>query len=239
MKIQSKIMDLLERAFALEKELVSSLSQEERRVIGERERWSIKDQIAHCSAWKERLAKNLSMALKGVVPPRDEDYEQVNHDIFEKNREKTWDEVCAYSERIHHELKEVVVSIPEIRFSEGELLPWQSGRELWKLVVGTGYTHPLTHFSQVYIEKNDMELALEVQEEMAKALSELDESPSWSGVNQYNLACFYSLAGQKAKAIDGLREALQLNPELTDWSKQDPDFDPIRNDPEYLSLYDD
>ena len=82
-----------------------------------------------------------------------------------------------------------------------------------------------------------METGLEIQEEMATALSELDDSPSWLGVNKYNLACFYSLSGQKDKAIQGLKDALHLNSELTDWSKQDPDFDPIRNEPEYLALY--
>jgi hypothetical protein len=96
----------------------------------------------------------------------------------------------------------------------------------------------LTHFSQAYIEKDSMGLALEIQEEMAEALSGLDDSPSWMGVIRYNLACSYSLSGQKEKAIHGLKEALLLNSELTDWSKQDPDFDPIRKEPEYLAIYD-
>jgi tetratricopeptide (TPR) repeat protein len=238
MKIQSRILDLLERAYELEQELVSTLTEEERAVIGKPERWSVKDQIAHCAAWNERLAKNISTALQGVTPSREEDYEQVNQEIFETNRAKVWGEIMDYSKAVNRELIEVVHSIPEISFSEGELLPWQSGRELWKLIIGTSYNHPLTHFSQAYIEKDNMDLALKVQEEMAGALLELDDSPSWLGVSKYNLACFYSLSGQKEKAISGLKESLHLNPELIDWSKQDPDFDPIRKEPEYLAIYD-
>jgi len=237
MEIKTKLIDLVERTSELERGLVSTLTDEERATIGEPERWSIKDQIAHCAAWNERLAKNISAALQGITPSREEDYEQVNSEIFEENREKAWEAVEAYSEGVYRELIEGVRSIPEKNFSGGELLPWQSGRELWKLVVGTSYTHPLTHFSQAYIEKGRMELALEIQEEMGRSLSELDDSPSWLGVSQYNLACFYSLSGQKEKAISGLRESLRLNSELTDWSKQDPDFDSIREEPEYLAIY--
>jgi hypothetical protein len=73
---------------------------------------------------------------------------------------------------------------------------------------------------------------------MRKVLMALDESPSWQGVAVYNLACFYALAGEKEQSISNLKEALRLNPALTDWSKQDPDFDSIREDSEYSAIYD-
>ena len=55
-----------------------------------------------------------------------------------------------------------------------------------------------------------------------------DNSPTWHGVVQYNLACQYALLGQPESAIHALRQALQLNPDLLEWSKQDPDLDSIR-----------
>jgi hypothetical protein len=54
---------------------------------------------------------------------------------------------------------------------------------------------------------------------------------------RYNLACHYALSGQKERAISGLREALTLNPDLTEWSKQDPDFVPLRQEAGYQALY--
>ncbi len=54
---------------------------------------------------------------------------------------------------------------------------------------------------------------------------------------KYNLACQYSLLGTTAEAIRELQEALTLNPGLTDWSKQDPDLDAIRDEPEYQAIY--
>jgi len=54
---------------------------------------------------------------------------------------------------------------------------------------------------------------------------------------RYNLACCYALAGQAEKAMDALREALRLAPDLTEWSKQDPDLVSLRERPDYQSLY--
>jgi hypothetical protein len=34
-----------------------------------------------------------------------------------------------------------------------------------------------------------------------------------------------------------LREALKLNPGLTEWSKEDPDFEPIREEAVYKAIY--
>jgi hypothetical protein len=240
MNIKSKLVELVERASELMRDLESTFTQEERMAIGTYERWEIKDHLAHCAAWNERLAKNIASALQGIKPAVEDDYERVNAEIFKSNRDKTWEEIVAYSESAYRELIEVIHSIPEDNFSAGELLPWQSGRELWKLIIGTSYTHPLSfHICHLYIEKGNSALVEEIQEEMAERLSALDDSPSWVGVNQYNLACFYALSGQKDKAIKGLKGALHLNPELEDWSKQDPDFDAIRGEEEYLALYED
>ena len=76
-----------------------------------------------------------------------------------------------------------------------------------------------------------------MQEKTAKLLSELDESQSWQGVVRYNLACHYALAEETATAIEQLREALRLNPELTEWSKEDSDLASLREEPGYKALY--
>ncbi len=73
--------------------------------------------------------------------------------------------------------------------------------------------------------------------EIARSMENLDDSPVWHGEVKYNLACMHSLLGAKAEAIRELREALALNPELTDLSKEDRDLDAIRGEPEYQAIY--
>jgi tetratricopeptide (TPR) repeat protein len=76
-----------------------------------------------------------------------------------------------------------------------------------------------------------------MQEEAAKLARELDESEDWQGLLQYNLTCHYALIGETERAIERLGEALKLNPELTEWSKEDPDLASIREEPACLALY--
>jgi hypothetical protein len=74
-------------------------------------------------------------------------------------------------------------------------------------------------------------------QEMTSQLTSLDDSPDWQGTIRYNNACSYSLLGDRETAIDELREALKLDPGLTEWSQQDPDFEPIRGEARYKALY--
>lgn len=53
---------------------------------------------------------------------------------------------------------------------------------------------------------------------------------------QYNLACYLSLAGQKHEAVAHLARAIAIAPDCRDMIGSEPDFDPIRSDPEFLAL---
>jgi tetratricopeptide (TPR) repeat protein len=237
MEMRRKIVEMLDRADEIKQSLVSKLNEEERSKSGVYDHWSIKDHVAHCAAWMDRLAREISVVTEGITPTRSEDIEQVNEEIFHEFSSQSWGEILAYSVEAKSALVEAMQILPDEDLLTRELLPWQSGRELWKLILGTGYTHPMTHYSQAQLESKNYHQAREIQEEMCEDLMALDESPSWQGVAVYNLACFYALAGEKGQAIGSLKEALGLNPALIDWSKQDPDFDAIRDDPAYSAIY--
>jgi len=52
----------------------------------------------------------------------------------------------------------------------------------------------------------------------------------------YNLACYLSLAGNKTQALAHLSRAFQLDSEYRALVDSEPDFDPIRSDPDFQSL---
>jgi Flp pilus assembly protein TadD len=52
----------------------------------------------------------------------------------------------------------------------------------------------------------------------------------------YNGACLYSRLGDKQKAIATLKEAIAAGVTNYGWMKHDSDFDPIRNEPEFIAL---
>lgn len=52
----------------------------------------------------------------------------------------------------------------------------------------------------------------------------------------YNLACYYSLDGNVAAAVEHLTQAIALDDRFRDLTEVEPDFDPIRKDPRFLAV---
>ena len=74
--------------------------------------------------------------------------------------------------------------------------------------------------------------------EFDKAVAELravaEEHPEDGGV-LYNLACAESMDGQAADAVTHLRRAIELDSGFRELAEKDSDFDPIREDPDFVS----
>ena len=78
-------------------------------------------------------------------------------------------------------------------------------------------------------ERGDNEGAVRVMEEA------LAERPDHAGV-LYDLACFEALAGRRDAALEHLRRSIELDPQYRDYARDDEDFAPVRDDPEFQAL---
>src|SRR5262245_3777689 len=74
---------------------------------------------------------------------------------------------------------------------------------------------------------------------LAQAIDSLDralrEHPEHALLH-YNLACYWSLAGNSSKALDALSTALELDPDLRSLIAEEQDFDHLRGNPEFDRL---
>ena len=52
----------------------------------------------------------------------------------------------------------------------------------------------------------------------------------------YNLACAESHLGRKQEALEHLRRGIEIRPELSQGAVRDPDFDAIRDEPEFSAI---
>ena len=237
MELKAEILDLLERAYEEQQAFAAGLSDEERAAPGTPEQWAARDLVAHVVTWQERLAHNIHAASRGETPPAVGDVDQANAEIFEQHRNRPWEDILAYAARAVEVLAETVRAMRDDDLLSTQTLPWQRNRPLWRTIVGTGYVHPLSHLTQYYAEHGQAGRGAALSEEAARRLAQLDDSPDWRGTVQYNLACYYALAGQHDSAMEALCEALHLAPDLTEWSKQDTDLVSLRERPDYQSLY--
>lgn len=69
-----------------------------------------------------------------------------------------------------------------------------------------------------------------------QALEDALESERDEGIIHYNLACYWSLAHNVGLTLAYLSQAIELDPDYRDRVSDEPDFDPVRNHPEFVAL---
>lgn len=237
MERKKVLLGLLKQAHEMELNFIDALSDQERARIGALQDWSAKDMICHNTAWKARLADNLLAVSEARSPTGTEDVNRQNELFFHEHHDKTWDEALRMAAGAFQRVVEQIDALGEQELDSCDKFPWQGDRPLWRLVVGNSYIHPIAHMAEFHRNRGNREQAGKMVGEMARSMAGLDGSPVWQGNVKYNLACHYSLLGAKAEAIRELLESLVLDPGLADWSKQDPDLDGIRGEPEYQAIY--
>ena len=226
---------LLQEGYQVEKEFLAALSDGERNADGTFEHWTAKDSIAHNAYWRKHHAEDVLAVLAGKTPTHID--EQINHEVYSRYKDQSWEDVETLVDTGLKRMGEAIASISEDDLQRDDFYPWEQGRPLWRKIVANIYSHPVIHLSDWHIKRGNPARAAEMYQEMTRQLTRLDDGPDWQGTIRYNNACSFSLLGDKELAINELREALKLNPGLTEWSRQDPDFEPIRGEAGYQALY--
>ncbi len=234
--MKKELTELLEKGYQAEREFIDVLSDEERAAEGSFERWTAKDTFAHNSYWRKQHAEDVLAVLAGKSPTQTDD-DQINEGVYFQYQAQSWDEVETLARTSLERMGEALAALSEGDLQRSDFYPWEQGRPLWREVVGNLYTHVILHLSDWHIKRGNIARAAELYQEMTGQLASLSDDPEWLGTIRYNNACSFSLLGEKDKAVSELREALKLNPGLTEWSQQDPDFEPIREEAGYKALY--
>ncbi len=74
---------------------------------------------------------------------------------------------------------------------------------------------------------------------LAQAIDALERAARFNAETpllHYNLACYWSLAGNASKALDALTVALDLEPDLRNLIADEADFDQLRGNPDFERL---
>ena len=234
--MKKELTELLQKGYQAEKEFIAALSDEERNTDGNFEHWTAKDSVAHNSYWRKRHADDVLDVLAGKSPTQVDD-DEINERVYSQYKDQSWDEIEILLETSLKRMGAALEAISEDGLQSDEFYPWDQGRPLWRELVVNIYTHPIIHLSEWHIKRGNTTHAAEMYRYMTGQLATLDDGPDWQGTIRYNNACSFSLLGDKETAINELREALKLNPGLTEWSQQDPDFEPIREEAGYKAIY--
>jgi tetratricopeptide (TPR) repeat protein len=236
-QLKAGLLELIERAQSDQRELLAALSDDERAAIGTADHWSLKDVVLHIAFWKKCQVERLEAAARGETPVELDHYEQVNARVFEEWRERPLQVVVDESERMFNALVAQVRDCDLEALTDPNRYAWQNGRSLLSSVVSNGFWHPESHIAQCYVDRGDLPRATRMQEQVTELLSQYGDQLAPRGEALYNLACFYATSGQADKALALLPEALRLQADLVEWSKEDPDLVSLHGLPAYQALY--
>jgi len=230
--LKPMVLDLLNTTQVTQHALVTELNDTERTAVGTFVHWSARDHVAHITFWKQRLSLKLAALVRNETPPRFDDFDSLNAQVFQEQRERPWSDILLDAEHAHTELLAHLEYFTEDDLTSSRWFPreeddddvFPEGRPLWAVILGNGLWHPQSHFAQFYLDRNDVLRATQIQEAWVENVMQREVPTVMPSLALYNLACFYATTNQIAKAQEVLQQALALNPALTEFSKQDPDL---------------
>ena len=179
--VKTRLIELLDRAYADQQAFVAALSEVDRAAVGTRERWAIKDAISHIALWQRHAVERVAAICRGEEPPDTEDYQAINDAHFEAHRDRSWAATLAEAEAAYRALAAQTQSLSEEDLTNPQRFADAHGRALARSIVGNGCSHPEAHLAQLYVEHGDIERANHLQEEVT-ALLEADSGRARRGV---------------------------------------------------------
>jgi hypothetical protein len=212
-----------------------SLPEAERAANGTWEKWSPKDVLAHLFFWQDNLLKIFNSLDQ--APPEEAPFEERNHNNYLRFQASPWSEVYAAYAISLDDIKARIKSFSDEELAEVKHFPRLPNNSLQATIAGNTFSHTLTHLAELVSKKGNEARGFELQEEGMQKLIRFDPSPRTKGVAYYNLACAFALSGRTARAVELLRESFPLRPDLIEFSKEDTDFNKVRDQPEFQALY--
>lgn len=219
------LLDLLRQAHLAQDTFLQELNATECAAIGTLEYWSAKDHVAHMTFWRQRLVLKLTAILQHETPPIPENFEQLNIQVFEAQRERPWPDILSESEQAYAELVTLTEQLTEEDLTAFNRFDWiPNGEPLYTSFMGNCYEHAQQHLAQYYLDRHDLPQATYIYESWASRVVDAEVPEVLKGIVLYNLACFYATHARLEKASAILPQALTLAPYLKEWSLRDPDL---------------
>jgi hypothetical protein len=144
----------LDREYAEFEKLLNEIGESRMEQPGVAGHWSVKDVVAHLTAWRRRTVQRFEALASGkpLAPkpwPEDlADDDSINAWLHERERGKPLGQVLAESRQVFGQLRAAIAATPEATLSDRNNLPWLEGNDLTAAVLfshfhdGRGYARP-------------------------------------------------------------------------------------------------
>lgn len=236
-ELKTRLTDFLGVIEAEMDSFFDGLSDDEKQKRGSLCKWSAKDVLSHLTFWGSHFNRQLVNASKGEPVPVTGDYgDQINDGVLFEHIDQPIEEAWEEYQTSFSESKSLLSDLSAEDLNNGELFEYTNGRTILDRALGTFGWHITYHLSDYFVKEGRQTEAVKLQEGYTEHLKQF---PTWEANAIYNLACFYAQNGDPLKAVENLKPAFILRPDLIEWSKKDTDLDPIRGRQDFKTLFTD
>ncbi len=136
-KDKATLLDKLRTEHAAFEAVLASLTEAQMTTPGVTEIWSIKDVLAHVTAWERYVLDRLQAALYGTEPTflvqavTDEETDRVNAQFYEESRLLPLSAVLAAFRATHRQMIETIQALSDDALTTPRRFPWLSEPTLW------------------------------------------------------------------------------------------------------------
>ncbi len=151
---KAKILDGMRTKYAALEDILAPLDEPQMTTEGVNGDWSIKDVLAHISAWHLRLLDRLHAAtwneeptLSGVVT--DEEVARLNEQFYKENKSRPLHDVLTDFRTTYLQIVDVVQAMNEEDLIDPHRFAWMRGNPLWYIIAGDTYEHYQEHTATI------------------------------------------------------------------------------------------
>jgi hypothetical protein len=221
------LLKALEAQREMERQFVAEVRNSEKQPKG----WPAALILFHVSMWRERLRNALTDVRDGrpYSPP------PVNIDEF--NDAEVASGLGVSLADISERSDTLLASLIALSEQLGERpFKWFTASNTTEALLRNSYIHPRNHFIDYLKENGDEAGAQRLVEEAVVEMRDVSAPPLALGAVLYNLACVRVTQGRLDDAIEALKEALPMRPDMKKGAPTDPDLEMLRDDPRFKEL---
>lgn len=153
---KAKLLDLIQAERAFVERTLSLMSREQMVQPMSEGGWSVKDTLAHISAWEQLCLSWIEAAQRGATPEAPapgftwDEIDRLNAKIYQDHKDHPLDDVLAYSAQSYRQMRETVEALPEEALFTPKYFAWLHGDDpLWLYIAHNAHIHYEEHMVTV------------------------------------------------------------------------------------------
>lgn len=150
---KDQILDTIRQGRREFDKILAPLTEAQMIEPGAQDDWSVKDILAHISAWERRATRWVGEALRGEVTQvpvtTEAEVDAWNARVFQENKDRELADVLAESQQSYEEIVAATEAAPEEALVDPQRYAWLEGEPLGIIVAANTWWHYAEHAESI------------------------------------------------------------------------------------------